>query len=137
MNKMPKIGEPQDNVLHNISLKRDLQVADGALLSQFSMPDTAQPVLLYWVDCDLTFNRWLVSWPTDEALTRYLACELSLGELLCPISESIFLVDVNCAGELARTWRCLYKTLPAAYLPDEQVFFDATLLPQLSDRCLE
>lgn len=124
-----EVGHRIEEPSGNFTWERDLQWADGALLSLLR-DENGRPYLFHWVDCDDQHNRWLATQSTDVMVLELLNGDRPLLDVLKAGSSWFFLVDVDREGVFARMFFLLGQMIPEDYLPEPEQYIDTELIPQ-------
>lgn len=105
----------------------DLQFFEGPILSHYKDSEN-RDILFYWVDFDLTFNRWLVFSVNEEELYRYLKGKLSLKNLLdSKKSDFVFTVDIDSELAYKNIHIISQEELHPKYIPEEKSYYENEL----------
>lgn len=113
--------------LNELTKVSDLIYYDGPLLSHYVHPN-GDNYLSYWVDCDESFQRWLVFRVGLSMLQKYVNRNLSLYNLIRNVSDGfVYLVDVDVNGVANTPMMVAIKNLPDDYLPDLDSYYDFSL----------
>lgn len=101
----------------------DLIYYDGPLLSHF-VSKTGKDYLLYWVDIDEKFNRWMFFRVTPTVIQSYLDKKLSLREIICGLEEGfVSFVEIDDEANFLNTKIVKISSIPEEYLPSSQSYY--------------
>lgn len=110
--------------LKNFRRVSDLIYYEGPLLSYFQDKE-GESYLFSWVDCDDTYNRWLIIHTSFNNVVRYIKKELSLRSIIHETSEeNLYLVDIDSEVNYHHLMNVRIGNLPDEYLPVSDKLYD-------------
>ncbi len=116
----------------NLIKKFDLEYFDGPLISLFSRGKGEGHLLFKWLDFQQNKHQWLVFPVNLTDLRKYVFGKISELELITNANPGQFLVlELGDKQYIIKEWHNR-KSLPDAYLPEPDVYFDKTLCPDLT-----
>lgn len=106
----------------------DLIRYEGPLVSLY-LSNNKEYYLYCWCEVYKTYHRWLVFRITHSKLRSYIECESSLKELVInPVDKFHYLLDINNELEIKEVCIIFPEDLPNSYIPDEDSFFNSSLM---------
>lgn len=105
----------------------DILYYDGPLISLFRKEN--KYYLFYWIDVDKKYNRWVVISDEDNRrflsdIVDYMRNHLSLYDLLCNPSRSIYITDIDNDLKFHNiSMLSDVSSLPDSYKPEKDAFF--------------
>ncbi len=124
MEKFEYTGKKSGIDYQSISKVVNLMYFDGPLLAYY-VGKKGEDYLLYWIDNDELFNRWLIFFTETEAVYKYISGRTTLYNLIqryC--ADQIAVVDID--NEIAFHERGVIqkKSLENKYLLQKGSYFD-------------
>jgi hypothetical protein len=81
--------------------------------------------ILFWVDSDKEYNRWMLFKTTTSLLDDFFHKELSTLDLINKNPDGlIYLIDIDDDIEYRRLYKLPVKKIPSEYLPSKDSFFN-------------
>ena len=116
-------GYPMEFNLQKLAKCSDLIYFDGPLLSHF-IDGTGDNYLLYWLESDERFNRWMIVRTTAFQLQSYMAKRITLRDvILNPCDSFVFVTDIDDSMNCSNTQCVPLANIPTEYLPDDDSFY--------------
>ncbi|MCR4774085.1 MAG: hypothetical protein K5854_06990 [Prevotella sp.] len=101
----------------------DLIEQDGPLLSLF-ISNNGDYYLYYWLDCNDSYNRWLLLRVDLDSLERYIDGKLSLRDIITnPLDGLVWLTDIDADMKHNNTKLVPVGDIPNDYIPTPQSYF--------------
>lgn len=114
-------GVVSKNQLNGYTFIQDLIYYDGPLLSLYKN-HLGKIVLVFWVDCDDKYNKWMII-PTNESIVKsYIDKEISLLDVILK-NEYVYLFDYVGEGEYDNMCMIGVSDIPDDYLPDKDAYY--------------
>ncbi|MCR5568517.1 MAG: hypothetical protein K6G31_04500 [Paludibacteraceae bacterium] len=119
----------ENSIPVNVDLKGmtrvvDLIYYDGPLLSQY-INKNGDNYLFYWVDCDETYNRWIVVRTTGLLINKYIEKEVTLYDVITnPCDGFVYSVDVDSDVNYTNVRIVEVKALPDDYKPRKKSYYE-------------
>ena len=116
-------GYPMEFNLQKLVKCADLICFDGPLLSHY-IDDTGDSYLLYWLESDENYNRWMIVRTTIQQIQNYTAKMVSLRDIILnPCDTFVFVTDIDDDIHCHNTKCVPLKSIPNEYLPDQDSFY--------------
>lgn len=97
---------------------------DGPLLTHYESI-AGDHYLVYWVDADEQYNRWLIARVGFNTLCQYVRREITLSKILNnPADGIVWVTDIDNDGAQHNTQVLSPSDLPADYMPTEDSFYE-------------
>lgn len=101
----------------------DLIYYDGPILSYFQDVD-GESYLFSWVDCDDTYNRWLIISTDFANVMMYVKREISLRSIvLSDKAKKLYLVDIDADINYHHLQCVRLSDLPQEYIPPTDALY--------------
>lgn len=102
----------------------DLIYFDGPILSYFQDKD-GESFLFSWVDCDDTFNRWLIIHTDFANILRYLRRDITLRSIVVEGgATNLYIVDIDADVNYHNLQSVRLSDLPKEYIPVTDVLYN-------------
>lgn len=123
-------GYPIEFDFRRLACCSDLIYYDGPLLSHF-MDEYGDSYLMYWLEADDKYNRWMLIRTTIAQIQDYIAKKITLRDvILHPCDSFVWVTDVDDNLDYHDTQCVPLKNIPDAYLPDEDSLYEFTIQNQ-------
>ena len=102
----------------------DLIYYEGPILSYFQDKD-GESYLFSWVDCDVTFNRWLVIHTDFANILRYMRRDITLRSIVMEGgAKNLYIVDIDADVNFHNLQSVRLSALPKEYIPATDVLYN-------------
>lgn len=120
-------GYPIDFDVSRLAKCSDLIYFDGPLLSHY-IDEYGDNYLMYWLEADDTYNRWMIVRTSITQIHRYTAKEITLREvILHPCDSFVWITNIDDELRCHHTQCVPIANLPEQYLPDEDSMYEFSI----------
>lgn len=118
------IGIQTDFDISKLHKCADLILYDGPLLTHYST-ESGDHYLMYWVDADEKYNRWLLARIELGSLNDYLEKRCTLYQLLqSSVDSVIWIMDIDSNMQCHECLVTTPSSLPADYMPEKDALYE-------------